>query len=79
MLFRFESDARRNLADRMKGVAAEMRDYAETLERRSLVSCAYAEGLLPCGGDRACGDGRVCVELSDSREAVCARRLNAIP
>jgi hypothetical protein len=74
-----QSDAQRGLADRMKGVTAEMRDYAETLERRSLVSRAYAEGLLPCGGDRACGDGRVCVELPDSREAVCARRLNAIP
>jgi hypothetical protein len=64
--------------DRMNGAAAGMRDYAETLHRRSLVSRAYAEGLLPCGGDHACGTGRVCVELPDSKEAVCARRLNAL-
>lgn len=69
------------LADKIKGASADMLDQAEMLWRRSLVSRAYAEGLVPCGGDHACGAGRVCVELPDTpgaREAVCARRLSAL-
>jgi hypothetical protein len=70
--------AERHLADKIKGASSDMLDYAEMLWRRSLVSRAYTEGLVPCGGDHACDAGRVCVELPDTREAVCARRLAAL-